>query len=182
MDVNHGQIHCYTGDGKGKTTAALGLIVRAIGAGLKVAWVAFDKGGDDHYSERKILRERFPEVDLFITGLDRIDQATGKFRFGVTDEDRLEGKRGLEIVQKLFNDKTHDLIVLDEINSSAKLRIINENEVLDLLRQRPENIELVLTGRDAPESFVEQADLVSKITMVKHYFYSGIKARRGLDY
>ncbi|MFA6160656.1 MAG: cob(I)yrinic acid a,c-diamide adenosyltransferase [Patescibacteria group bacterium] len=182
MDVNHRQIQCYTGDGKGKTTAALGLLVRAVGAGLKVAWVAFDKGGDSHYSERRVLKERFPEVDIYVTGLDRIDPESGKFRFGVTEEDKREGERGLRIVQKLFNDNKNDLIVLDEINSSAKLGIVNENDVLELLRHKPANIEVVLTGRNAPESFVELADLVSKITMVKHYFYNGVKARRGLDY
>ncbi len=170
----------YTGDGKGKTTAALGVLIRAIGAGKKVAWIAFDKGGDD-YNERVIIRERFPEVDFYATGLNRIDKK-GKFRFGVTDEDRREGERGLCIAHNLFTSTIYDLIILDEINSSTSLGIIAEADVLKLLKIKPANLELILTGRNAPKSFCDQCDLLTEMKLHKHYFYHGIKARPGFDY
>jgi len=172
---------CYTGDGKGKTTAALGLVVRAVGTGKKVAWVAFDKGGD-HYAEREILAKRFPEVLFEATGLDRMNLVTGTFRFGVTDEDKAEGERGLEIVRNLFRDAKHDLIVLDEINISTHLGIIKEADVLAILQQKPQGIEVVLTGRSALESFIELSDLVTEMRMNKHYIQKGVKARPGFDY
>ena len=118
-------IQVYTGDGKGKTTAALGLLLRAVGAGKKVALVQFDKGGD-HYSERKILKERFPEVDLYATGLERIDSKTGSFRMGVTEDDKREGERGMKIVKQLFSQRAHDVFILDEINGSVHLGILDE--------------------------------------------------------
>ncbi len=173
-------IHLYTGDGKGKTTAALGVLVRAVGAGKKIAWVAFDKGGDD-YNERITIRERFPEIEFHATGLNRIDKK-GKFRFGVTDEDKQEGERGLEIVRELFNNNNHDLIILDEINSSTSLGIIAETDVLAIIETKPANIELILTGRNAPESFRDLCDLLTEMKLRKHYFYHGVKARPGIDY
>ena len=173
-------IQIYTGDGKGKTTAALGLILRAVACGMKVAYVQFDKGGK-HYSERKIFAERFPEVDMFGTGLDRMED-NGRFRFGVTDNDKQEGEKGMEIVRRLFREAKHDLIVLDEINISTSLGIVAEADVLALLKQKPPQVELVLTGRNAPTSFIELADLVTEMRMNKHYIQQGIKARYGLDY
>lgn len=174
-------IQIYTGDGKGKTTAALGLVVRAVGAGKKVTWVAFDKGGE-HYAERDVLTQRFPEMEFHATGLDRMNLETGTFRFGVTDEDRQEGERGLEIVRNLFAKNDRDLIVLDEINISTCLGIIKESDVLAILKQKPEGIELVLTGREAPQSFIDLADLVTEMKMNKHYIQKGVKARPGFDY
>lgn len=176
-----GMIQCYTGDGKGKTTAALGLVLRALARGKKVAMVYFDKGGE-HYAERDILKQRFPEADIFVTGLDRMNSETGTFRFGVTDEDKREGERGLEIIRRLFQEAKHDLIVLDEINISTSLGVVSESDVLALLKQKPPQIELVLTGRNAPDSFIELADLVTEMRMNKHYIQQGIKARDGLDY
>ncbi len=171
-------IQLYTGDGKGKTTAALGLVLRAVGAGGKrVAIIQFDKGGE-RYSERKTL-ERFPEVKVFVTGLDRRE---GKgFRMGVTDEDKQEGERGLVILDDVLK-QNFDLIVLDEINTSTSLGIVAEQRVLDILKNRPESTEIILTGRNAPQSFVDLADLVSEVKMIKHYFFKGVSAREGLDY
>ncbi|MDP3793132.1 MAG: cob(I)yrinic acid a,c-diamide adenosyltransferase [Candidatus Uhrbacteria bacterium] len=177
-----GLIQLFTGNGKGKTTAALGTAIRAIAKEKKVAIIYFDKGGETHYSERELIRARLLEIDVFPTGLDRIDSKTNKFRFGVTDEDRQEGERGLSIIKKLFEEKRHDLIILDEINSSTALGIIKEIDVLALLDHRPPTIELILTGRDAPQSFKDKADLVTDMTLVKHYFYHGIAAREGLDF
>ncbi|MFA6446915.1 MAG: cob(I)yrinic acid a,c-diamide adenosyltransferase [Patescibacteria group bacterium] len=170
-------LQVYTGEGKGKTTAALGLVLRAVGAGKRVAIIQFDKGGE-RYSERKAL-ERFPEVKVFVTGLDRRE---GKgFRMGITDEDKQEGERGLMILEDVLK-QNFDLIVLDEINTSTSLGIVDEQRVLGILKNRPESVEIVLTGRNAPQSYVDLADLVSEVKMIKHYFYKGTLAREGLDY
>lgn len=177
-----GLIQLFTGNGKGKTTAALGTAMRALAKGKRVAFIYFDKGGETHYSERELLRASFPSVDIHPTGLDRIHPETGVFRFGVTDEDRTEGERGLALLEALFDHPVHDLIVLDEINSSTALGILNESRVLDVLKKKPDDIELILTGRDAPASFRERADLVTEMRLEKHYFYQGVKAREGLDY
>ncbi|MCI0479149.1 cob(I)yrinic acid a,c-diamide adenosyltransferase [Candidatus Uhrbacteria bacterium] len=176
-----GLIQIYTGNGKGKTTAALGVALRAAAVGRRVAVVAFDKGGD-HYSERTILAERIPEIEVFPTGLDRIDPETRTFRFGVTDDDRREGERGLRIAERLFAEGRHDLIVLDEANIATTLGILREEDVLRVLDLRPDDVELILTGREAPQSFLARADLISEIRPTAHYFSRGNIARKGIDY
>lgn len=174
-------VQVYTGNGKGKTTAALGTALRAVASGRRVAIVAFDKGGGN-YSERSIIAERLPEIDMFPTGLDRIDPVTGRFRFGVTPEDRAEGKRGLRIAEDLFAVPRHDLVILDEVNIATSLGILREDEALRVLARRPAGMELILTGREAPPSFLALADLVSEIHPVAHYFRHGTIARKGIDY
>lgn len=179
---NWGLIQLFTGDGKGKTTAALGTALRAAAKGKRVAIIYFDKGGEAHYSERDLVRERIKKIELFPTGLDRIDPVTNVFRFGVTEEDKREGERGLAIVERLFAEALHDLVVLDEINSSTALGIIEEAAVLELIKKKPAQTELILTGRNAPASFLELADLATEMKLVNHYFYRGVAAREGLDY
>jgi cob(I)alamin adenosyltransferase len=177
-----GLIQIYTGDGKGKTTAALGLAIRAVGAGKKVAIVYFDKGGT-HYSERTVLAERFAgAIDFFATGLDRIDPDNGRFRFGVTPEDRAEAERGLGIVQDIVAKNAHDLLILDEINSTVDLGMLAKEPIIALLNAKPADLELVLTGRNAPPDFRDRADLVTEMTLKDHYFYRGVPAREGFDF
>lgn len=177
-----GLIQVYTGNGKGKTTASLGLALRAVSQGIRVAIVHFDKGGT-HYAERAVIAEKFAgQIDLFGTGLDRIDPKTGRFRFGVTPEDKAEAERGLAIVRDIFRQKHHGLVILDEINCTVSLGMLVEADVLAVIAGKPPETELVLTGRDAPASFRELADLVTEMTLVKHYFYRGVPARFGLDY
>ena len=175
-------LQVFTGNGRGKTSAALGTALRAAGARKKVAWIAFDKGGEGHYSERSIIRQRLPQIKLFITGLDRMDLKTGKFRMGVTAGDRTEGKRGLALARKILREKKFDLLVLDEINSSAAVGMVKASDVLALLKRRPENLEVILTGRNAPKAFMKIANLVTDMKLVKHYFYGRVKARKGFDY
>lgn len=172
-----GLISLYTGDGKGKTTAALGSAIRAKAKGKRVAIVYFDKGGTSHYSERELPLG----IDLYPTGLDRIDPKSGRFRFGVLPEDTAEAQRGLAIVEKLFTEG-YDLIVLDEINSTTDLKMLDEQHVLELLKRKPATMELIMTGRNAPQSFLDLADLVTEMKLVKHYFYKGVTAREGIDY
>ncbi|OGL73990.1 hypothetical protein A3D73_03945 [Candidatus Uhrbacteria bacterium RIFCSPHIGHO2_02_FULL_60_44] len=177
-----GLIQVFTGNGKGKTTAALGTAIRAAGKGMKVAIVYFDKGGT-HYSERHVLGSKFAgEIDIVPTGLDRIDPKTNKFRFGVTDEDKAEAERGLAIVRDLLSRRDHQLVILDEINSTVSLGMLNEQDVLTVIKSKPDDVELILTGRDAPASFRDLADLVTEMKLVKHYFYHGVPAREGLDF
>jgi cob(I)alamin adenosyltransferase len=174
-----GKVQIYTGKGKGKTTAALGTGLRAHAQEKKVAFVYFDKGGE-HYSEEAILEKL--GVEYYRTGLDRIDPVTGKFRFGVTPEDKAEGKRGMEKAKELIARGDLDVLVLDEICISTTLGILDEQEALELIKSKPKKLELILTGRDAPKSFEEVADLVSSMEIKKHYFYEGEPAREGLDY
>jgi len=177
-----GLIQVYTGDGKGKTTAALGLAVRAAGAGLRTAIVYFDKGGE-HYSERLAITDHLAdEIQFFVTGLDRIDPDTGSFRFGVTAGDREEADKGLVIARSLLARQEHDLVVLDEFITSVSTGLIDEQEALALIKEKPADTELVLTGRGCPASFIELADLVSEIGSLKHYFDAGVPARPGFDY
>lgn len=177
-----GLIQVYTGDGKGKTTASLGLALRAVSQGTRVAIVHFDKGGT-HYAERAVIAEKFPgQIDLFGTGLDRIDPKTNRFRFGVTDEDKAEAERGLVIVREVFRKGEHGLVIMDEINCTVSLGMLAEADALAVIAEKPPETELVLTGRNAPAAFRDLADLVTEMTLVKHYFYKGVPARFGLDY
>ncbi len=174
-----GLVQVYTGKGKGKTTAALGTALRAFAQGKKVAIVYFDKGGE-HYSERSILDKL--GVEYHVTGLDRIDPVTGRFRFGVTDADKAEAERGMVIARALLSSGKYDLLVLDEINVTAALGALDKAKVCELVKAKPASLELIMTGRDCPPEFMELADLVTEMTLVKHYFYKGIRAREGLDF
>ena len=177
----YGLIEVYTGDGKGKTTASLGLALRAVGAGKKVGIIFFDKGGV-HYSERRALHEKLNHlIGFVVTGRDRIDPATGRFDFSVTDEDKAEVQRGLDEARIMFADG-YDLIVLDEFNTVAALGLLSEEDALKFLEEKPAHMELVLTGRHALPSVLQKADLVTEMKMEKHYYYQGVKAREGLDY
>jgi len=176
----YGLIQLFIGNGKGKTTAALGEALRAVGAGKKVGIVFFDKGGETHYSERKMI-DVIPGLDYIATGRDRIDPITQRFDFSIQEIDKQEGKRGLQEVCRMFKEP-YDLIVMDEINSSTDLHIVSLEEVLAVLDAKPETLELIMTGRNAPQAFLDRAHLITEMSLKKHYFYSGVKAREGLDY
>lgn len=176
-----GLIQLFEGHGKGKSTAALGTAIRAMGAGHNVAIVYFDKGGT-HYFEREMLAKCPELIEVHGTGRDRIDPDTGRFDFEITEEDKAEGKRGLEIVKDIFARNEHQLVILDEVNSSANLKIIDEAAVLELIKEKPAHVELIMTGRDAPESFRDAAHLITEMKLQKHYFYSGVGAREGIDF
>jgi cob(I)alamin adenosyltransferase len=177
-------LQLYTGDGKGKTTAAVGLAVRAAGAGKKVAFIQFDKGfeKEDFYHERRVL-ESIPGIELMPTGVQRMTPG-GDFRFGVNDDDRREAARGVELTLEALASGRYDLVVADEILSAASYGLIEEEALLRVVEaalSRRET-ETVFTGRGAPEGVVEKADLVTEMRKVKHYFDSGVKARPGIEY
>lgn len=177
----YGLIQVFTGEGKGKTTAALGQAVRALGAGKKVCIVYFDKGGDVHYSERAALDWFKDGVKYIVTGRDRIDPKTGRFDFSIQDIDKKEAERGIAEVKAVFQEG-YDLVVLDEINSTVDLGMVSEEVVLEALQSKPEQTEVILTGRNTPQSFLDAAHLVTEMKPLKHYFYSGVQAREGLDF
>lgn len=184
--LKQGKIQIYTGNGKGKTTAALGAAIRALGAGLRVGIVYFDKGGT-HYSERKILDQLIgggAALEYVATGLDRIDPNTGVFRFSTTPQDVAEGKRGLEAAFSLLRrtEQPVDLLILDEVLNSIRLDMVTVTDVLALLDQKPQQIELILTGREIPPEIEARADLITDMKLQKHYFYQGQKSREGIEW
>ncbi len=175
-------IQVYTGNGKGKTTAAFGTALRAVAMGMRVAIVYFDKGGS-HYSERALMTGPLRGlIDFFPTGLDRIDPVTNQFRFGVTPDDKAEAERGLQLVRDLFQQNTHQLVVLDELNSTLFLKMLKVENILTILDTKPPDMELIITGRGAPQEILDRADLVTEMKLVKHYFYNNVIAREGIDY
>lgn len=174
-----GLVQVFTGNGKGKTTAALGEAVRAVGAGKKVGIVYFDKGGNTHYFERLMLPKL--GIDFVATGRDRIDPVTNRFDFSIQQIDRDEASRGLVEARRMFREG-YDMIVLDELSSTTDLGMVALDEALALIAEKPDATELVITGRNAPQAFLDAAHLVTEMALKKHYFYSGVKAREGLDY
>jgi len=165
-------IQVYTGNGKGKTTAALGLALRASGAGLNVYIAQFTKGRccSEHLALKKIKNIR----------LEQFGQV-GFIRNKIQQSDVQLSCQGIKRVKEVLACKKFQVIILDEINVALKLGLVSLKELLAIIKGAPDNIELVLTGRDAPQSLIKAADLVSRIDEVKHYYAHGIKARKGIE-
>lgn len=173
-----GLVHIYTGNGKGKTTAAVGLGIRACGRGMKVLMVQFLKGIET--GEMMTLKKLEPDFILY-----RGEQLP-KFTWQMNDEEK---KRASKIQHDIFEfakvaafDGKVDLLILDEIMAAVNANFLDKNMVLDFIKNKPENLELVLTGRNAPEEFIEEADYVSEIYDVKHPMNQGIPARKGIEF
>jgi cob(I)alamin adenosyltransferase len=178
-----GKFHIYTGNGKGKSTAGLGLAIRALGHGLKVGIIYFDKGGD-FYNERIILDELIKSHPKNLTyqacGTQRMVKGKG-FRFENLPEDLTEATKALSLVAKWFK-KDFDLIILDELNTTVKTNLLKIEDILEVLKNKPSNLELVLTGRYCPAEILDLADLITEMTEIKHYSHKGVMARPGIDY
>ena len=178
--AKHGYIQVYTGDGKGKTTASLGLAMRALGRCWKVLIIMFTKGGDD-YGELKSFRNLSDEIRENLTiiqsGLDRIVYSDNK-----NDLDREEIQKGWQLAKRAILNDEYNLIILDEANIAIDLGLIELEEVIEVLKSKPEDMEIVLTGRNARPEIIEIAHLVSEIRPVKHYWDTGIAAREGIEY
>ena len=176
----HGYIQVYTGDGKGKTTASLGLAMRALGRGWKVLLIMFTKGGSD-YGELKSFRNLSDKIQENLTimqaGLDRIVYSSNK-----NQDDEKVIKEGWDVAKRAIENDEYNLVILDELNIAIALNIIDVDEVVDVLKNKPDNMEIVLTGRDANPKVIEIAHLVSKIEPVKHYWDIGVSARKGIEY
>lgn len=176
-------IQAYIGDGKGKSTAALGLLIRALGAGMRVGIVYFDKGNKTYSHHELNVLERLG-VRHWVTGLERM-QPDGRFRFGTTEEDRIEAGRGLEIARAAIGSGEFELLVLDEIVTAASFGLIEPDtltSLISLCKTAGGGLEVILTGRCANEEMLAGADLISRVTKVKHYFDAGTKARPGIEY
>ncbi|MFO7995710.1 MAG: cob(I)yrinic acid a,c-diamide adenosyltransferase [Dehalococcoidia bacterium] len=172
-----GLIQVYTGDGKGKSTAAIGQAVRAAGHGLKVGLVSFFKDPEAFgYGEYKSLGQLGMKTFLFARKHPHFYKELNP------DDVCRECSSGLEFTKELLQDPSWDMLVLDEINIAVRDGFLKEEEVLSLLEAKPEKLELVLTGRGATEKIVEKADLVSEVREVKHPYSQGIKSREGIEY
>ncbi|MFQ5861822.1 MAG: cob(I)yrinic acid a,c-diamide adenosyltransferase [Candidatus Brocadiales bacterium] len=168
-----GTVQVYTGDGKGKTTAAMGQAIRALGHGHRVLVVQFLKGRPS--GEVKVLE-----------GMENVTiERFGSSRFvcgNPTPEDIELAKKGFEKAREAVLSGGYDLVILDEINLLIDYNMLDVRQVVELIRERPKGVELILTGRNAHPQVVEAADLVSEIRAVKHYYKKGVGARPGVEY
>jgi cob(I)alamin adenosyltransferase len=171
--LTKGYIQLYTGDGKGKTTAALGLALRASGRGLHTYIGQFMKG--QRYGELEALGNH-PFIQLEQYGaVHHIHRET------VTEGDIARASLGLERAREAMLSGKYDIVVLDEINVSIWFGLRDVEDVLTLLDQKPEHVEVVLTGRRAPQALIDRADLVTEMREVKHYYRQGVRAREGIE-
>lgn len=170
-----GKLHVITGPGKGKTTAAFGLAMRAAGHDLRVCIIQFMKCGETTGEVRAAAA---------LPNLEVVQYGTGRFVTpdGPSEEDRAMAREALEHAAEALSSRRYDMLVLDEINVVTALGLVQEDAVLEMLRSRPEGVEVILTGRGAPDSFVGLADYVMNIQDVKHPFEEGTAARKGVEW
>ena len=169
-----GLVQVYTGNGKGKTTAALGLALRALGNGLSVTMIQFMK--PDQRSGEYVMSNKLENFTLIPCGLpDLVDPKN------ITEEDRKAAKDALNKVKELLYSKRYDLFIIDEINVAMGWKLVDVSDVIKMLKGRPKNIEVILTGRYAPEEIIKFADLVTEMRMVKHPYEKGIGPRKGIE-
>lgn len=171
-----GYIHIYTGNGKGKTTAALGLCFRAAGCGMSSVFIQFMKGqktgelSASRMTDSLITIEQYGSPKLLLNNNPDI-----------FEEHRSEAIKGYARAMELLRNGGYEIVVLDEILNLLNFKMIDVQMVIDLIRAKPESVELILTGRGAPEELMRLADLVTEMREIKHYFNSGVKARKGIE-
>lgn len=167
-----GYIQVYTGNGKGKTTAAIGLAIRAAGAGLKVLFAQFVKGLP--YSEHKAL-SRFENITIKQFGRE------GFIHSKPSQEDIDKALEGYNYIMEVFKEDIYDVVILDEANIAVFFNLFSEDDLLKLMDKKPSNTELVITGRYATDRVIEKADLVTEMKEIKHYYQKGVIARVGIE-
>jgi cob(I)alamin adenosyltransferase len=173
MKQSRGLIQVYTGEGKGKTTAALGLALRAVGQGMKVIVIQFIKG--DPTCGEHLFAAQCPVFDII--------QMNPKSSFDQTSEElKPTTEQTLALAEKALLSGEYDVVILDEILVAINMGVVSTERILSLISKKPEPTELILTGRGAPEEIIKQADLVTEMMAVKHPFTRGINARRGIEY
>ncbi|MCL1809823.1 MAG: cob(I)yrinic acid a,c-diamide adenosyltransferase [Clostridiales bacterium] len=170
--LEKGYIQVYTGNGKGKTTAALGLALRTVCAGNKVFMGQFMKGQD--YSELKAV-EYLPCLEIEQFGSPWF--ISGK----PTDEDRANAQNGLEKMKKVLALGSFDIVIMDEINTALYFGLVSAEDVLSALDLKSECTEVILTGRYAPQEIIDRADLVTEMREIKHYYTQGVGSRAGIE-
>lgn len=179
-----GLVHIYTGDGKGKTTAAVGLVIRALGQNLKVCFITFQKNPKKYgYGEFNVLKELSAnkKIDLYHFA-KKCPYFERKLDF---EEIKSEAKKGVEFIRDEIFNKGYDLVVLDEILICIRENLISVEEVIDLIQKKPQDLELVLTGQSNEqiiEKLKEYVDYISYIKKIKHPYDKGIKIRKGIEY
>jgi len=167
-----GYVQVYTGDGKGKTTAALGLALRAAGAGLKVYIAQFVKGMK--YSELNLI-SKLQDISLKQYGRDC-------FIYQEPDDEDIKAARdGLKETREMMLSGEYQMIILDEANIATFYNLFSVDDLLDFIREKPENVELVITGRRADPRIIAAADLVTEMKEIKHYYQDGVEAREGIE-
>lgn len=190
-----GLIQVYTGDSKGKTTAALGLSMRAIGHGFKVNFMQLMKGSN-YYGELVTLHKLYPLIEHSQFGRPCPHSGTIKLGKGKCTgcgscfirkgdditKDREEALNALEHIKKVVNGGQFDIVILDEVLNCIYFELLTEEEVLNILENKPKHVEIVLTGRKATDKIIDKADLVTNMQSIKHPFEKGIIARRGIEY
>ena len=172
---DQGYVEVYTGNGKGKTTAALGLTLRAVAHGMKVYIAQFLKGQD--YGELHAIRDRLGD-------LVTVEQfGTPKFvKTGqISEEDYQLAKEGLNKVKKALFEEDYKIVIMEEANVAMYLGLLGKNDVLEVIKTKPEEKELIITGRYAPDEIIDAADLVTEMKEVKHYYQKGVMARPGIE-
>jgi cob(I)alamin adenosyltransferase len=173
-----GMVIVYTGNGKGKTTASLGVALRAIGHGLRVCMIQFIKG-EWHYGELDSIKRLEPDFELI---------AAGKGFIGIIDDDHAfeehvrAANTALSIVDQKISLGTFDIVILDEINYAINLGLLKLEDVIKVVQNRPKNVSLILTGNHANEQIISLADLVTEMKEIKHPYKKGIKAKKGIDF
>lgn len=178
MDSRDGMVIVYTGSGKGKTTAALGIALRAAGYKMHTAMIQFIKGAM-YSGELESARRLNPYFRLFPMGRGFV--ASGNGDVSLEDHSRA-AYNALGAAREMMLSGDYQIIICDEINNAVKLQLLTINDITDLVMERPKHVHLVLTGRDADDRVVELADLVTEMREIKHPFNSGIKAQRGVDF
>jgi cob(I)alamin adenosyltransferase len=175
MTERHGLVQINTGNGKGKTTAAMGTVLRAAGHGLRIYVIFFMKGHYEHGEYRTLAA--LPNVKIEGFGLRKLKAAAEK-----DPEEKRQAELALAKAREVVMSGEYDLVVLDEINVALSYGLIDVDAVVDLVKNRPPHVELILTGRYAPNELLDLADQITEMVKVKHPFDSGVGARRGIDY
>ena len=176
--LERGLVIVYTGKGKGKTTAALGIVLRAVGHGYKVGMIQFIKG-EWYYGELTSSKRLEPEFEMI---------AAGRGFVGIIDDDhpiedhQAAAKEALALAKQKVASGVYDIMILDEVNYAVKLNLISQQDILDVIAAKAEKTSLVLTGNYVPQSVIAAADLVTEMREIKHPYQKGIKAKKGIDF
>jgi cob(I)alamin adenosyltransferase len=173
--MEKGLVQVYTGNGKGKTSAALGLALRAVGHGLKVLIIQFMKG-NFKYGELESARKLSPYLTIIPMGRETF---VSKSHPDPADSQRAQ--EGFSLAKKAIENREFDIVILDEINMAVDYGLIPLSDLLQLIDSKPETVELVLTGRNAKSEIMDKADLVTEMVELKHYYHKGIKVRKGIE-
>jgi len=173
--LGRGLVQIFTGDGKGKTSAAIGAVIRALGHGLRV-YIAFFMKGDYPYGERNVLSQ-LPNVTVESFGTrDFVDPKN------IKPEEKGQARQGLAAARRAMLSGSYDLVVLDEVNLAVAWNLLELDDVLNLINDKPEGVELILTGRRADSKLVKSADLVTEMLKIKHPYDKGVAGREGIEY